>query len=90
MLLGRKFCSFHNGAAVSVCPFYCSRADIRPSRFINPLWALFPPPKEQLLSLYQYARPSPAFISAMARVPVLRIPSPCGIHVCWAVQLRCM
>eukprot|EP00892_Ulva_mutabilis_P011905 jgi/Ulvmu1/9087/UM005_0182.1 len=53
MLLGRKFCAFHNGAVVSVCPFYCSRADIRPSRFVNPLWALFPPPKQQLLELYR-------------------------------------
>lgn len=63
MLLGRKFCSFHNGEVVSVCPFYCSRADIRPSRFVNPLWALFPPPREQLHSLYQCASSPPVSVS---------------------------
>lgn len=55
MLLGTKFCKFHNGHVTSVCPFYWSRADIRPSQFVNPLWALFPPPREKLLDLYRYA-----------------------------------
>lgn len=54
ILLGTKFCKFHNGQVTSVCPFYWSRADIRPSQFVNPLWALFPPPRENLMSLYRY------------------------------------
>jgi hypothetical protein len=58
-LLGTKFCKFHNGSVTSVCPFYWSRADIRPSRFVNPIWALFPPPRENLMSLYRFAFTKP-------------------------------
>ena len=59
ILLGTKFCKFHNGPVTSVCPFYWSRADIRPSRFVNPLWAIFPPPREKLMALYKYASSQP-------------------------------
>lgn len=51
--MGTKFCKFHNGQVTSVCPFYWSRADIRPSRFVNPLWALLPPPRKDLMALYK-------------------------------------
>lgn len=55
LLLGTKFCKFHNDEVTSVCPLYWSRADIRPSIFVNPLWAVFPPPREKLMTLYKCA-----------------------------------
>ena len=37
----------------AVCPFYSSRADIRPSEYVNPLWAVLPPDDQQLDKLFQ-------------------------------------
>lgn len=39
--------------ACSVCPFYSSRADIVPSRYVNPTWAAYPPEPEKLGELYE-------------------------------------
>ena len=43
MFLGRAFFSFHLGDAISVCPFYASRADITPSEFVRPVCGLSQP-----------------------------------------------
>lgn len=53
ILLGRSFFTLHAEDAISVCPFYSSRADIRPSRYVNPMWAVYPPPSDQLADLYE-------------------------------------
>jgi hypothetical protein len=55
MVFGTKFCSFHNGPGTSVCPFYCSRADVRPRRYINILWAVWPPTPEELRGVFECA-----------------------------------
>jgi hypothetical protein len=53
-----SFCRVHEGwgsaeaVAVSACPFYMSRASIRPDAFVPPLWAFYPPPPAQLRELY--------------------------------------
>ena len=39
ILMGRSFFTLHLEDAISVCPFYSSRADIVPSRWVNPTWA---------------------------------------------------
>lgn len=39
-------------ATITVCPFYCSRADIKPSRYIPPWWAFLPPQPSELESVY--------------------------------------
>jgi hypothetical protein len=53
-----SFCRVHEGwgqadaVAVSACPFYMSRAAIRPDTYVPPLWAFYPPPPERLRELY--------------------------------------
>jgi hypothetical protein len=37
---------------VTVCPFYSSRADIKPSRYIPPWWAFMPPSQKELEGVY--------------------------------------
>lgn len=44
--------------ACSVCPFYSSRADIVPSRYVPPTWAAYPPEPEKLGELYELVRAS--------------------------------
>ena len=39
MVVGGNFLTMHNEDAISVCPFYMSRADIKPSRWIPPWYA---------------------------------------------------
>jgi hypothetical protein len=39
MLVGGNFLTMHNEDAISVCPFYMSRADIKPSKWIPPWYA---------------------------------------------------
>ena len=39
--------------AVSVSPFYMSRADIKPSRYIPPWWAAIPPEPEKLKDVFE-------------------------------------
>ncbi len=54
--LGSSFVSFHNNAGVvSVCPFYFSRADIKPSRYIPWWWSVYPPEPSKLKKLFQCA-----------------------------------
>ena len=36
-----------------VCPFYSSRADIRPSKFVPIWWAFFPPEPYKLKELFE-------------------------------------
>ena len=50
--LGRAFFSFHMGDAISVCPFYFSRADITPSEYVPFWWAFYPPPTDKLRRVY--------------------------------------
>lgn len=38
--------------AISVCPFYFSRADITPSEYVPFWWAFYPPPTEKLRKVY--------------------------------------
>lgn len=47
------FCPSLSEAAVTVSPFYCSRADIRPSRYVPMWWALFPPSVAAMQELYE-------------------------------------
>jgi len=39
MLVGGNVLTMHNEDAISVCPFYMSRADIKPSKWIPPWYA---------------------------------------------------
>ena len=41
---------------VVVCPFYSSRADIRPSKYVPMWWAFFPPEPYKLKELYELGR----------------------------------
>jgi len=55
--VGGTFSKIHNDVAeceatVTVCPFYCSRADIKPSRYIPPWWAFMPPSQKELEGVY--------------------------------------
>lgn len=36
LFVGGNFLTMHNEDAISVCPFYMSRADIKPSKWIPP------------------------------------------------------
>eukprot|EP00619_Florenciella_sp_RCC1007_P013278 CAMPEP_0205913934 /NCGR_PEP_ID=MMETSP1325-20131115/6893_1 /ASSEMBLY_ACC=CAM_ASM_000708 /TAXON_ID=236786 /ORGANISM="Florenciella sp., Strain RCC1007" /LENGTH=133 /DNA_ID=CAMNT_0053280901 /DNA_START=26 /DNA_END=423 /DNA_ORIENTATION=- len=37
---------------ITISPFYCSSADIRPSRYIPLWWALYPPRREDFAWIY--------------------------------------
>eukprot|EP00884_Botryococcus_braunii_P000258 jgi/Botrbrau1/10232/Bobra.0362s0021.1 len=52
VFLGRSFFTLHMQDAISVSPFYMSRADIKPSRFVPPWWCALPPRPERLQELY--------------------------------------
>lgn len=53
MFLGRGFFSLHlQEDAISVSPYYMSRADIKPSRFVPPWWCALPPSPDKLRELY--------------------------------------
>ncbi|KAL0051560.1 hypothetical protein WJX82_009808 [Trebouxia sp. C0006] len=52
MLVGGNFLTMHNEDAISVCPFYMSRADIKPSKWIPPWWAAYPPTPDKLDMLF--------------------------------------
>eukprot|EP00193_Tetraselmis_chui_P018768 CAMPEP_0177774544 /NCGR_PEP_ID=MMETSP0491_2-20121128/13567_1 /TAXON_ID=63592 /ORGANISM="Tetraselmis chuii, Strain PLY429" /LENGTH=445 /DNA_ID=CAMNT_0019292937 /DNA_START=111 /DNA_END=1448 /DNA_ORIENTATION=+ len=53
LLLGSSYFTYHDDASVTVCPFYCSRADIRPSEYVPVWWAFFPPSPEDLWRVYE-------------------------------------
>lgn len=52
MLVGGNYLTMHNEDAISVCPFYMSRADIKPSKWIPPWWAAYPPTPDKLEMLF--------------------------------------
>lgn len=55
--LGRRFTSLHRvEGAVSVSPFYASRADIAPSAFVPPWWGAYPPRPSDLRWLFELGR----------------------------------
>lgn len=71
ILLGRSFFTLHAEDAISVCPFYSSRADIRPSRYVNPLWAAYPPQPDKLADLYELGyRDALAWLLQHGKVPL--------------------
>jgi len=37
---------------VTICPFYMSRADIKPSRYLPPWWVFFPPSRKELEGVF--------------------------------------
>lgn len=56
-----SFCAVHEGwgtgpgvpqVAVAVCPFYFSRAAIKPDAFVPVTWCFYPPPPDKLRWLY--------------------------------------
>lgn len=47
------FCPTLSEDAVTVSPFYCSRADIRPSRYVPMRWALYPPSVSAMQELFE-------------------------------------
>eukprot|EP00976_Prorocentrum_cordatum_P056129 1132266-Prorocentrum_minimum.AAC.1 len=56
--IGGTFSKIHNkdsegAATVTVCPFYCSRADVKPSRYLPPWWAFLPPSPKELEGVYR-------------------------------------
>eukprot|EP00873_Tetraselmis_striata_P044354 jgi/Tetstr1/464618/TSEL_009372.t1 len=53
LLLGSSYFAYHDDASVTVCPFYCSRAHIRPSAYVPVWWAFLPPPPEELWKVYE-------------------------------------
>ncbi|KAK9806909.1 hypothetical protein WJX72_007180 [[Myrmecia] bisecta] len=68
MLLGRSFFSLHTEDAVSVCPFYTSRADIKPSEYVPMWWALYPPSPDKLKHVYELGyKDAKAWIRAHGR-----------------------
>jgi len=40
-------------STITVCPFYSSRADIKPSRYLPPWWAFIPPSVAELDAVYR-------------------------------------
>ena len=60
----------------SVCPFYSSRADIVPSRYVNPTWAAYPPVPEKLGELYELVGGFDALLTDSAHVGVDRLCEP--------------
>mmetsp|Transcript_98345 Transcript_98345/g.281350 ORF Transcript_98345/g.281350 Transcript_98345/m.281350 type:complete len:580 (-) Transcript_98345:242-1981(-) len=72
---------------ITISPFYCSSADIRPSRYIPLWWALYPPRKEDFAWIYHlgyddarsylarnhYTSPSPS-LKGVAAAPVPMAP----------------
>ena len=71
ILLGRRFTSLHQvEGAVSVSPFYASRATIAPSAFVPPWWGAYPPPPEDLKWLFALGRrDAVAWLDAQGRLP---------------------
>jgi hypothetical protein len=70
ILLGRSFFTLHLEDAISVCPFYSSRADIVPSRYVPPTWAAYPPEPEKLGELYELGyRDALAWLLKNGKVP---------------------
>ncbi|KAL3142991.1 hypothetical protein ABBQ38_003272 [Trebouxia sp. C0009 RCD-2024] len=53
LFVGGNFLTMHNEDAISVCPFYMSRADIKPSKWIPPWWAAYPPEPARLDELFE-------------------------------------
>ncbi len=53
VFLGRSFFTLHMQDAICVSPFYMSRADIKPSRYIPPWWCAIPPPPERLQEMFE-------------------------------------
>eukprot|EP01025_Chloroclados_australasicus_P052223 TRINITY_DN6080_c0_g1_i3.p2 TRINITY_DN6080_c0_g1~~TRINITY_DN6080_c0_g1_i3.p2 ORF type:complete len:396 (+),score=34.62 TRINITY_DN6080_c0_g1_i3:28-1188(+) len=52
-LLGDCLFELNEGKnSITVCPFYCSRADIKPSKYIPIWWALYPPQVTQMQKLF--------------------------------------
>eukprot|EP01023_Acetabularia_acetabulum_P010506 TRINITY_DN1477_c0_g2_i1.p1 TRINITY_DN1477_c0_g2~~TRINITY_DN1477_c0_g2_i1.p1 ORF type:complete len:386 (+),score=53.86 TRINITY_DN1477_c0_g2_i1:201-1358(+) len=52
-LLGKCLFELSEGKeSISVCPFYCSRANIKPSKYIPPWWAIYPPQPQQMQQLF--------------------------------------
>lgn len=39
--------------AITACPFYCSRADIRPDEYVPLWWAFYPPPPDKVRDIYR-------------------------------------
>ncbi|KAK9819058.1 hypothetical protein WJX81_001935 [Elliptochloris bilobata] len=70
-LLGRSFFSFHKMEdAVSVTPFYMSRADIKPSKYIPFWWCVLPPAPDKLRGLYKLGyRDAVMWLSQNSRIP---------------------
>ena len=63
------------GDAISVCPFYFSRADITPSEYVPFWWAFFPPPREKLRKVYELGyRDALNWLKEHQQVPLGELP----------------
>ena len=71
ILMGRSFFTLHLEDAISVCPFYSSRADIVPSRWVNPTWA------GEALNLHVLC-----WVSSACAPSMILVLWPCRYHEC--------
>ena len=60
----------HMEDAITVCPFYVSRADIKPSQYIPMWWALYPPEPSELDRVYHLGyKDALNWLNANGRIP---------------------
>ena len=53
LVLGNSYFAYHDDASVTICPFYSSRAHIKPSEYVPIWWAFLPPDPSELWRVYQ-------------------------------------
>ena len=75
--------------AVSVCPFYFSRADLAPSRFVPPWWSALPPPPAKLRAVCDLGyRDAARWLHAAGRLPTELTPEQVGSPPRWWTVAR--
>eukprot|EP00192_Tetraselmis_astigmatica_P021811 CAMPEP_0117696298 /NCGR_PEP_ID=MMETSP0804-20121206/28601_1 /TAXON_ID=1074897 /ORGANISM="Tetraselmis astigmatica, Strain CCMP880" /LENGTH=284 /DNA_ID=CAMNT_0005510433 /DNA_START=169 /DNA_END=1023 /DNA_ORIENTATION=+ len=53
LVLGNSYFAYHDDASVTICPFYSSRAHIKPSEYVPIWWAFLPPGPSELWRVYE-------------------------------------
>ena len=53
LVLGNSYFAYHDDASVTICPFYSSRAHIKPSEYVPIWWAFLPPSPKELWRVYE-------------------------------------
>lgn len=74
---------------MSVCPFYFSRADLAPSRFVPPWWSALPPPPAKLRAVCDLGyRDAARWLHAAGRLPTELTPEQVGSPPRWWTVAR--